>query len=108
MQRQRRVDAEAAARQLVSEGKVKLYVFRPSGRSVWIVVGRHRDYLVMPSVPYCTCDDFFFRVINNEKPLCYHLLAVRIASESGAYEVIEEGDDWYWQLIWEWIDWSRR
>jgi hypothetical protein len=32
----------------VTEGRVKKYIFHPSGRTVWIVVGRERDYLIMP------------------------------------------------------------
>ena len=87
----------------VKTGKVKKYIFQPSGRVVWIVVGRHMDYLILPKANYCTCDDFFFRVLDQEKPVCYHILAVKIATLTQKYETIEETDDWYKKLIKEWL-----
>jgi len=32
----------------LKESRVKKYIFKPSNRTVWIVVGKERDYLVMP------------------------------------------------------------
>jgi len=49
----------------LKEGRVKKYVFKPSGRTVWIVVGKERDYLIMPKAEFCSCDDFYFRVLDN-------------------------------------------
>ena len=60
------------AEEAVSEGRVKLYIFKPSGRRRWIVVGRHQDYLILPEAGYCSCSDFFFRVMSGEKA---HLLS---------------------------------
>jgi predicted nucleic acid-binding Zn finger protein len=51
----------------VKEKRVKKYIFKPSNRVRWIVVGRTRDYIVLPSVGYCSCEDFFFRVMSHEK-----------------------------------------
>jgi len=59
----------------LKENRVKKYVFKPSGRTVWIVVGKERDYLVMPEAEFCSCDDFYFRVIDKKIHLCYHLIA---------------------------------
>lgn len=39
----------------LKENRVKRYVFKPSGRTVWIVIGRERDYLIMPEAEFCTC-----------------------------------------------------
>ena len=83
--------------------RVKKYLFQPSGRTLWIVVGRHKDYLILSNANFCTCDDFFFRVLDHEKPMCYHILAVKIAEMTGKYEVIEETDSWYRKLLSEWL-----
>ncbi|HDD66712.1 MAG TPA: hypothetical protein ENG52_03720 [Nitrososphaeria archaeon] len=93
------VEAENAVR----AGRVKLYVFKPSGRRRWIVVGRHGEYLVLPDAGYCSCHDFFFRVMSGEKPTCYHLLAVKLARERNAYQLIEEDDRWHDTLMNEWL-----
>ena len=101
--RWRRISVEEEAMEAVEEGRVKLYRFKPSGRERWIVVGRHGDYLVLPDSGYCSCNDFFFRVMSGEKPTCYHLVAVRLAKKSRAYEVIEEDDEWHDILMNEWL-----
>ena len=93
----------AEAYDCVKEKRVKKYIFRPSNRVRWIVVGRTRDYIVLPSVGYCSCEDFFFRVMSHEKPMCYHILAVKISQKTELYEVIEESDEWHWRLMREWI-----
>jgi len=87
---------------VLREGRVKKYVFKPSQRTVWVVVGRELDYQVIPSADFCTCDDFYFRVINKEVRLCYHLLAQKLAEAVGEYEVIEEEDNFYEVLMREW------
>jgi predicted nucleic acid-binding Zn finger protein len=84
------------------ENRVKKYVFKPSGRTVWIVVGRERDYLIMPEAEFCTCDDFYFRVMDREVHLCYHLIAQKLAKSLDWYELIEEHDDLYDSLMNEW------
>ena len=84
------------------ENRVKKYVFKPSGRIVWVVVGKERDYLLMPEVEFCTCDDFYFRVLDREVHLCYHLIAQKIANILKWYDVIEERDKLYDSLMKEW------
>ncbi|MCS7117802.1 MAG: hypothetical protein NZ957_03350 [Thaumarchaeota archaeon] len=106
MSSRRRLEPEEEARRLTEEGRVKRYVFTPSGRVVWVVVGRKRDYVVMPEVNYCTCDDYFFRVIRGHKPSCYHLVAVKEAITEGNYIAVDEEDYWFWYLIDEWLDWG--
>jgi len=86
----------------LKEDRVKKYAFKPSGRTVWIVVGRERDYLIMPEAEFCTCDDFYFRVLDKEVHLCYHLIAQKIARNLVWYETIEEGDELYETLMNEW------
>ncbi|MGQ9507400.1 MAG: hypothetical protein ACUVTB_06025 [Candidatus Bathycorpusculaceae bacterium] len=86
----------------LKEGRVKKYKFKPSGRTVWIVVGKERDYLLMPEAEFCSCDDFYFRVLDKEIHLCYHLLAQKLANILGWYETIEEHDELYDSLMEEW------
>lgn len=86
----------------LKENRVKKYVFRPSSRIVWIVVGKERDYLIMPRAEFCTCDDFYFRVLDKEVHLCYHLIAQKIANSLSWYETIEERDELYDSLMNEW------
>lgn len=90
------------AQQAVDDGRVKKYVFEPSGRELWVVVGRSRDYLVLPVAKYCACDDFFYRVLDRERKRCYHLLAVTLAQRQGSYEEIKGRDDLYMKFISEW------
>jgi predicted nucleic acid-binding Zn finger protein len=86
----------------LKENRVKKYVFRPSGRNVWIVVGKERDYLIMAEAEFCTCDDFYFRVVDRKVHLCYHLIAQKLAKALGWYEGIEEHDELYDSLMNEW------
>lgn len=86
----------------LEEGRVKRYVFSPSGRIVWIVVGREREYQIMPAAGFCSCDDFYFRVMDREAHICYHLVAQKIADALGWFDKIEEYDETYEYLIEEW------
>ena len=86
----------------IKEKRVKKYVFSPSGRVVWIVVGREREYQIMPAAGFCSCDDFYFRVMDREANICYHLIAQKIAEALEEYDKIEEEDRLYDCLMEEW------
>jgi predicted nucleic acid-binding Zn finger protein len=86
----------------LKENRVKKYVFKPSGKTIWIVVGKERDYLIIPQAEFCTCDDFYFRVLDRQVHLCYHLIAQKIANALDWYETIEERDELYDSLMAEW------
>ena len=86
----------------VREGQVKKYVFNPSKRVIWIVVGKNRDYLIFPAAEFCTCDDFYFRVMDKEAHLCYHLIAQKLAEALGWFDQIDESDELYETLMNEW------
>lgn len=90
------------ALEALKENRVKKYVFKPSCRGVWIVVGKKRDYLLMPEADFCSCDDFYFRVLDREVHLCYHLIAQKIANILKWYDAIEERDELYDSLMNEW------
>ena len=86
----------------LKENRVKKYIFKPGGRIVWIVVGRERDYLMMPEVDFCTCDDFYFRVLDRQVHMCYHLITQKLAKNLDWYDTIEEHDELYDSLMNEW------
>jgi predicted nucleic acid-binding Zn finger protein len=90
------------ALEALKENRIKKYVFKPSNRVVWIVVGRERDYLVMAEAEFCTCDDFYFRVLDRKAHLCYHLIAQKIAANLRWFEIIDESDELYASLMAEW------
>ena len=87
---------------LVQEKRVNRYTFRPSGRVVWVIVGQGGEYQIYPNAGYCGCDDFYFRVIDGETGLCYHLLGHKLAEALGNYDVVEEEDEAYQLLTGEW------
>jgi predicted nucleic acid-binding Zn finger protein len=87
---------------LVTENRIKKYLFKPSGKEVWIAVGQLGEYMIYPLAEYCGCNDFYFRVLDGETPLCYHLLAQKIAEALDHYEKILEDDEAYTQLIEIW------
>ena len=68
----------------LDSGKIKKYL------DFFVVEGRTAEYVVDDD--FCTCGDFLYR-----GRTCWHLLAVRIAQETGTFRRI---DTWY-QDIWE-------
>lgn len=86
----------------LKNNRVKKYNFKPGSKTVWVVIGRERDYLVIPEADFCTCDDFYFRVLDRRVHLCYHLIAQKIAFHLGWYDDIEETFDLYDSLMKEW------
>jgi len=87
---------------LVTERRIKRYVFHPSGRVVWIAVGQGGEYLILPAAGYCGCSDFYFRVVNGAAGVCYHLLAMKLADALDSFDVIDEEDEAYRLLMEEW------
>jgi len=90
------------ALRLVEEKRVKRYKFEPSGRIVWIAVGREKEYQMLPKAVYCCCDDFYFRVIDGEAGLCYHLIGHRLAEALRQLQDVRDGDEFYEPLMAEW------
>ncbi len=84
---------------MVTENRVKRYVFRPSGREVWIAVGNNAEYMIYPYAGYCSCSDFYFRVLDEEVAVCYHVLAQRLAEALRHYDTVHEEDEAYHTLM---------
>ena len=86
------------ANKAVEDLRVKLHKFLPSGRTIWTVVGNESDAFVDLDPngnrkPYCSCEDFYFRVLSEKIPECYHLLAARKAMKEEMYSVVEFNDE---------------
>ena len=92
----------APALALVDARNVSSYHFKPSGRTIWIVKGRRGEYQVMPESMFCTCDDYYFRVMDNKKQLCYHLVAQQIAYALGQFDSSEMPDSGYTEVTAKW------
>ena len=81
---------------------VKKYIFEPSNREAWVVVGKSRDYRVLSEV-YCDCEDFYINVIVKRKAdFCYHILAQILAQALETYSEIRVDDMRYDSLREEW------
>jgi len=88
---------------LVEGGAVKLYLFKPSGREIWEIRGKKGFYQVMPHTNFCNCNDYYFRVMNAKKQLCYHIIAQRMARALGKFEREKRPDRDYGKItkIWK-------
>ncbi|HEX4920028.1 MAG TPA: hypothetical protein VFV92_04735 [Candidatus Bathyarchaeia archaeon] len=89
---------------LVEGKKVMNLLFLPSGRNVWTVKGRTGEYQVMPESMFCTCDDYYFRVMDNKKQLCYHVIAQQLAEALGQYDKVELSDSQFTELVSKWTE----
>jgi predicted nucleic acid-binding Zn finger protein len=70
----------------------------PSQREIWTVVGSEGDFLVEYDPegriqPFCSCDDFHFRVLGGSIAECYHLIATRKAKETNRFSTITFSDE---------------
>ena len=87
---------------LIEKKRVKKYLFSPSGRVVWAVKGRKAEYQVIPDSNFCSCDDYYFRVIDRRRQLCYHIIAQRLAEALGSYVFEELPDSTYNKITERW------
>ncbi|MGQ9515522.1 MAG: hypothetical protein ACUVTL_10855 [Thermoproteota archaeon] len=95
-------DRALRAIRAVQDKKVKKYIYMPSKRVRWIVVGRSKEYVILREAEYCSCEDFYFFVVSGFVPYCYHILAQKIAEALGRYDTISEDDSMYDFLSREW------
>jgi predicted nucleic acid-binding Zn finger protein len=88
--------------ELATSKRVRKYEFAPSGRVVWAVQGRKSEYQVIPDIPFCYCDDYYFRVMDKKRSLCYHIIAQRIAAALQKFESISKTDSQYSAVTAKW------
>ena len=80
----------------VLSGCVKKHAFSPSGRFLLTVVGRDGEEFIDPERPFCSCSNFFFKVMGGgPDQLCYHLLSYKIALESERVDTVAFSDEEY-------------
>jgi predicted nucleic acid-binding Zn finger protein len=85
----------AKAIEAASGGCVKRHSFLPSGRRIYTVVGRNAEEFIDPEKPFCSCESYFYRVLNAKIKECYHMLSYKIADESGLIEEVRFDDEEY-------------
>lgn len=88
--------------ELTNSRKVRRYEFKPSGRVVWAVQGRKGEYQVLPDIPFCYCDDYYFRVMDKKRGLCYHIIAQRVAEALNQFAKISKKDTQYSAITDRW------
>jgi predicted nucleic acid-binding Zn finger protein len=77
--------------EVVNRGMAK-YIYKPSHRIVWTVMGREKEHLIYPKL-YCSCIDFYKEVVlNRNKQYCKHIIAQVICETLKNYREIELDD----------------
>ncbi|MDQ3808236.1 MAG: hypothetical protein M3298_08725 [Thermoproteota archaeon] len=82
----------------ISSGSVKQMLFLPSGKNLWVVIGRDNEYWTDPELGFCSCKDFYFTTLSGGQD-CYHLKSVRKAIQQRRFTVIEFDDSEYIHLL---------
>lgn len=82
----------------VTSGSVKQMLFLPSGRKLWIVVGKDNEYWADPDLGFCSCKDFYFTTLSGGDE-CYHLKSVRKAALEKKFTAVEFADSEYVELL---------
>jgi len=90
--------SEARIDSIVTSGSVKKMLFLPSGKSLWIVVGKYSEYWTDPDLGFCTCKDFYFSSLSGGSD-CYHLKSVKKADKQNMFVTIKFEDTEYVQLL---------
>lgn len=82
----------------VRQGSVKQMLFLPSGKKLWVVIGRDNEYWTDPELGFCSCKDFYFTTLSGGQD-CYHLKSVRKTIQQRGFTAIEFDDSDYTQLL---------
>jgi predicted nucleic acid-binding Zn finger protein len=82
----------------VRSGSVKQMLFLPSGKKLWVVIGRDNEYWTDPELGFCSCKDFYFTTLSGGQD-CYHLKSVRKAIQQTGFKAIEFDDSDYIHLL---------
>lgn len=82
----------------VRSGSVKQMLFLPSGKKLWVVIGRDNEYWTDPELGFCSCKDFYFTTLSGGQD-CYHLKSVRKTIQQKGFTAIEFDDSDYIHLL---------
>jgi predicted nucleic acid-binding Zn finger protein len=70
----------------------------PSGKKLWVVIGRDNEYWTDLELGFCSCKDFYFATLSGGRD-CYHLKSVRKAMQQKRFTTIEFDDSCYVRLL---------
>jgi len=77
--------------EVVNRG-ITRYVYKPSNRIIWTVMGQEEEHLIYPKL-YCSCKSFYKEVvINRSKKSCKHIIAQVISEALNKYHEVELED----------------
>jgi len=82
----------------ITSGSVKQMLFLPSGKRLWIVVGKDNEYWADPELGYCSCKDFYFTTLSGGDE-CYHLKSIRKAVEENRFTAMKFADNEYVEFL---------
>jgi predicted nucleic acid-binding Zn finger protein len=83
----------------VGSGSVKQMLFMPSGKKLWIVIGKDNEYWIDVELGFCSCKDFYFTTLSGGQD-CYHLKSVRkTIQQQRGFTAIEFDDSDYIRLL---------
>jgi len=82
----------------IESGSVKHILFVPSGKCLWIVVGKYNEYWTDLGLNFCSCKDFYFTTLSGGMD-CYHLKSVKRAIEENKFSTIRFNDIEYVQFL---------
>ena len=83
---------------IIRSGGVKQMLFLPSGKKLWVVIGRDNEYWTDPELGFCSCKDFYFNTLSRGQG-CYHLKSVVKAIQQRGFTTIEFDDSEYVRLL---------
>jgi predicted nucleic acid-binding Zn finger protein len=83
---------------IIGSGSVKQMLCLPSGKKIWVVIGRDDEYWTDPELGFCSCKDFYFATLSGGQD-CYHLKSVRKAMLQKRFTTIEFDDSYYVRLL---------
>jgi predicted nucleic acid-binding Zn finger protein len=89
--------SSGADRDNTENSRAKLHLFLPSGRKVWVVVGKENEHWVDPELEFCSCKSYYFKTLSDGEQ-CYHLKTVRKSQEDKGYTTTEFSDSEYTQF----------
>ena len=88
-------DKLSKAFKLLLSGKVKLHKFLPSNRIIYTVIGNDGDLLILDKQLFCSCKDYYYRLLEKDNLYCIHLLALKIAYSISNFDKIDFHDHEY-------------
>ena len=83
---------------IIGSGGVKQMLFLPSGKKLWIVIGRDNEYWSDPELGFCSCKDFYFNTLSSGQD-CYHLKSIIKAIQQRGFITIKFDDREYISVL---------